>query len=187
MIDPLPVRASGLVGVPADFPSQYHHHHHPVAMDYSAIAQDPVGASPWGSPQADEATFPSFTDIPPAPLPADQSPLGESDQGDDPAKGVTDKLQNAHLDEADSPVEQQQPSPALQGQNQRTTPPTRYHAAPRQQAKQAPPPPPPTYRIQAKITGLERTGKKDPILRFDVYVRRKPSFWCLLMIDIIWS
>jgi hypothetical protein len=26
------------------------------------------------------------------------------------------------------------------------------------------------YRLQAKITGLERTGKKDPILRFDVHV-----------------
>ena len=29
----------------------------------------------------------------------------------------------------------------------------------------------PQYRLQAKITGLERTGRKDPILRFDVYVR----------------
>ena len=26
------------------------------------------------------------------------------------------------------------------------------------------------YKLQAKITGLERTGRKDPILRFDVYV-----------------
>ncbi len=30
--------------------------------------------------------------------------------------------------------------------------------------------PQPQYRLQAKITGLERTGKKDPLLRFDVYV-----------------
>ncbi|KAK0933867.1 Vacuolar protein sorting-associated protein 17 [Friedmanniomyces endolithicus] len=28
----------------------------------------------------------------------------------------------------------------------------------------------PQYKLQAKITGLERGGKKDPILRFDVYV-----------------
>lgn len=28
----------------------------------------------------------------------------------------------------------------------------------------------PQLRLQAKITGLERTGKKDPILRFDVHV-----------------
>ena len=30
--------------------------------------------------------------------------------------------------------------------------------------------PPPQYKLQAKITGLERTGRKDPILRFDVHV-----------------
>lgn len=29
----------------------------------------------------------------------------------------------------------------------------------------------PQYKLQAKITGLERTGRKDPILRFDVHVR----------------
>lgn len=29
------------------------------------------------------------------------------------------------------------------------------------------------YRLQAKITGLERAGRKDPILRFDVHVGRK--------------
>ena len=28
----------------------------------------------------------------------------------------------------------------------------------------------PQYKLQAKITGLERTGRKDPILRFDVHV-----------------
>lgn len=28
----------------------------------------------------------------------------------------------------------------------------------------------PQYRLQAKVTGLERTGRKDPILRFDVHV-----------------
>jgi hypothetical protein len=28
----------------------------------------------------------------------------------------------------------------------------------------------PQYKLQAKITGLERTGRKDPVLRFDVHV-----------------
>jgi len=28
----------------------------------------------------------------------------------------------------------------------------------------------PKYKLQAKITGLERQGRKDPILKFDVYV-----------------
>lgn len=32
----------------------------------------------------------------------------------------------------------------------------------------------PQPRLQAKITGLERTGKKDPILRFDVHVSLHP-------------
>ncbi|KAI0489909.1 hypothetical protein F4859DRAFT_462862 [Xylaria cf. heliscus] len=38
-----------------------------------------------------------------------------------------------------------------------------------QQSQQARRPPGPQYKLQAKITGLERTGKKDPILRFDVH------------------
>ncbi len=40
-----------------------------------------------------------------------------------------------------------------------------------QQAQQPRRPPGPQYKLQAKITGLERTGKKDPVLRFDVHVR----------------
>jgi hypothetical protein len=40
-----------------------------------------------------------------------------------------------------------------------------------QQQQQARRPQAPQFRLQAKITGLERTGRKDPILRFDVYVR----------------
>ena len=32
----------------------------------------------------------------------------------------------------------------------------------------------PQPRLQAKITGLERTGKKDPIMRFDVHVCTAP-------------
>ncbi|KAI0109716.1 hypothetical protein GGR51DRAFT_558409 [Nemania sp. FL0031] len=38
-----------------------------------------------------------------------------------------------------------------------------------QQAQQPRRPPGPQYKLQAKVTGLERTGKKDPILRFDVH------------------
>ena len=29
---------------------------------------------------------------------------------------------------------------------------------------------PPQYKLQAKVTGLERVGKKDPSIRFDVHV-----------------
>jgi hypothetical protein len=41
----------------------------------------------------------------------------------------------------------------------------RYHNIPQQQRQHMP-----QYKLQAKITGLERSGKKDPILKFDVYV-----------------
>lgn len=40
-----------------------------------------------------------------------------------------------------------------------------------QQHQQPRRPPQPQFKLQAKITGLERTGRKDPILRFDVHVR----------------
>ena len=36
----------------------------------------------------------------------------------------------------------------------------------------------PHYFLHAKITGLERTGRKDPILRFDVKVSPKPPLAC---------
>lgn len=52
-------------------------------------------------------------------------------------------------------------------QHQRGPGPNRYHQSGRQGQK-----PPPQYKLQAKITGLERTGKKDPAIRFDVHVSR---------------
>ncbi|CAJ2513574.1 Uu.00g016930.m01.CDS01 [Anthostomella pinea] len=39
----------------------------------------------------------------------------------------------------------------------------------RRESQQQRRPPGPQYKLQAKITGLERTGRKDPILRFDVH------------------
>ncbi len=44
--------------------------------------------------------------------------------------------------------------------------PARYHHT----ARQPQPTQGPQYKLQAKITGLERTGRKDPIMRFDVHV-----------------
>lgn len=41
--------------------------------------------------------------------------------------------------------------------------PQRYHGSRPQRQQQH-------YKFQAKVTGLERNGKKDPIIRFDVYV-----------------
>jgi hypothetical protein len=58
---------------------------------------------------------------------------------------------------------QTQQEPLLQ---QHRPEPQRYHPAARQPQQ----PQGPQYKLQAKITGLERTGRKDPILRFDVHV-----------------
>lgn len=151
-------------------------------MDYSAIAQDPVGSSPWGSPQVDRATFPTpnNNDVPPAPLPIEQpsydaeahpgSPRPGQPSGDDEESDSADlsqRLQSAQLGDPDYAVEQppystQQPQdlPHHRGQA-----PARYHPGAKQYSKQSHP----VYKIQAKITGLERTGKKDLILRFDVH------------------
>ena len=32
----------------------------------------------------------------------------------------------------------------------------------------------PAYKLQAKVTALERSGRKDPVIRFDVYVGVRP-------------
>jgi hypothetical protein len=50
---------------------------------------------------------------------------------------------------------------------QRSDGPQRYHTGARGGQRQNIP----QYKLQAKITSLERTGRKDPILRFDVHVR----------------
>ncbi|KAL8707420.1 MAG: hypothetical protein Q9225_007759, partial [Loekoesia sp. 1 TL-2023] len=50
-------------------------------------------------------------------------------------------------------------------QQSRSTIPSRYHTGARTNQRQNLP----QYKLQAKITGLERTGRKDPVLRFDVH------------------
>ena len=55
---------------------------------------------------------------------------------------------------------------ALHAQQHQRGPPGRYHQTGSRQSQR-----PPQYKLQAKITGLERTGKKDPAIRFDVHVR----------------
>lgn len=146
-------------------------------MDYSSISQDPdhpTGASPWASPRATEPAYPpsSTSDIPPSPLPPQHQSPYEADGSSQPGEAVdsrapgegdigspslSEQVQNTHIGETGQPGEQQA----------RSQVPARYQGT-RQNARQ----PAPVYKIQAKITGLERTGKKDPILRFDVHVSR---------------
>ncbi|KAL8769368.1 MAG: hypothetical protein Q9209_004595 [Squamulea sp. 1 TL-2023] len=50
-------------------------------------------------------------------------------------------------------------------QQPRSAVPSRYHTGARMNQRQSLP----QYKLQAKITTLERTGRKDPVLRFDVH------------------
>jgi hypothetical protein len=147
-------------------------------MDYSAISNDPenhTGASPWGSPRADRTTFPTSGngDIPSSPLPGQDHSSETADRDHDAVAQAADlsaQLQSAQLGDPDYG---EQPSPfaaqhfSIAGQQQQQAP-ARYQSGIRQNSR----PPAPAYKIQAKITALERTGKKDPILRFDVHVGR---------------
>ncbi|EER36557.1 vacuolar sorting-associated protein [Histoplasma capsulatum var. duboisii H88] len=142
-------------------------------MDYSSLPHDPehpVDSSPWGStsPRADR-TFPA-SDVPPSPL-SPQSPYGGSDnephQGEESAtRDLSERLQGSQIGDQihGEPTihprsnSQQQPPPRAQVS-------ARYQTGARNKVR----PSAPQYKLQAKITGLERTGKKDPILRFDVH------------------
>ncbi|KAI0581785.1 PX multi-domain protein [Pyrenophora tritici-repentis] len=116
-------------------------------MDYSAHDPDhPGGRDPWASsPQANRTSFgqPPTSDIPSSPLPPQASPYHDGGE------------QYGYMGDQDA-----QSRPAHHGQQ-----PQRYHGnRPQRQQQQQ-------YKLQAKVTGLERNSKKDPILRFDIYVR----------------
>lgn len=83
------------------------------------------------------------------------------------ARTATDNAQPPPKMQQSTQTQQQSQQPRQpQSQHQRTVP-NRYHGgAARQPQRQSLPP----YKLQAKITSLERTGRKDPILKFDVHV-----------------
>ena len=161
----------------------------------------PVGSSPWqSSPQptsrpsftgSETGSIPSSPLARHAPYTADSSQGiggGSSDQDNldehntaetrqpssSKAAQINGNTQVPHDDMQSPPLTQQPPQPQSQqyarepqSQQQRTGP-NRYHGgANRNAARQNLP----QYKLQAKITSLERTGRKDPVLRFDVHVR----------------
>ncbi|CAN8103040.1 unnamed protein product [Discula destructiva] len=161
-------------------------------MDYSSSINDaehPAGASPWSSspvvsPQASQTTFGAIGQDPSASPPAfgvaGNGFGAEHDDGDfsRPRTASTvseDDTQTGQTedDESDAPA-RQQPS----AYNDENAPPAQMqdpgrfsgetaHASPEQpHARKSSQP---QYKLQAKITGLERASKKDPILRFDVH------------------
>jgi hypothetical protein len=129
-------------------------------MDYSAVEEHP-DASPWASsPQHNRTSFeppssPSFA-------------------------GAEHEQQEAH-EQAFAPESEPYPSGENEGSHGPSTseslsqdPPPQRPAA-KDQQRQNPPPKRtrhdrPQYKLQAKITSVERNGRKDPILKFDVYV-----------------
>ncbi|KAB5535188.1 PX domain-containing protein [Coniochaeta sp. 2T2.1] len=160
-------------------------------MDYGAgDDQNPAGASPWGnspqsSPRHNRTNFGQVGVPPLASFPSQASSNGlgsEHEDGGfggehadyrrpDTASTAAESSQQDESEQRQAPQPQQQqhrqhdlppPSPADQAHAQRG----QEQPATRKQ---------PVFKLQAKITGLERTGRKDPILRFDVHTNL-PSF-----------
>jgi hypothetical protein len=156
-------------------------------MDYSSAIANDAGRDPWASsPQHDRSTFHqanNANDVPPTNSFSHQPPApdGDDDQHD----------QNSQLPPQNNQYSSQQPQaqsydnstrhepqryhharpqhPPQQYSHQQQLPPQSYQQQQQQQQLQ-PPQPRKQYKLQAKITALERTGRKDPVLRFDVYV-----------------
>ncbi|UKZ73648.1 hypothetical protein TrVFT333_001298 [Trichoderma virens FT-333] len=151
-------------------------------MDYSASiheTEDPAD-SPWGntpgsSPQHDRTTFASLTGD--APVPAfpytPQSSNGLGQTGDDvfPQSGSITPAAGGGSEHEEAGLAPSSESGAVPQSAGSEGPPqsTASTEVPSEDAQQPRKPPQPQFRLQAKITGLERTGKKDPILRFDVH------------------
>nr|POE79570.1 vacuolar protein sorting-associated protein 17 [Quercus suber] len=121
-------------------------------MDYAA------GNSPWASsPEAGRNSFQGDS-VPRHDLPV--SALAEQNE----ANGQTDPYSGQQ--QQWSPEQQQQWEQQRGGEENKRPQSARYHNIQSQQRQHMP-----QYKLQAKITGLERTGKKDSILKFDVYFR----------------
>lgn len=153
-------------------------------MDYSTTpagdSDHLAGASPWAtSPNPDRTSF----DHPTSPLPP-QSPYAEiaehESQGfaaerpppDSPEQSLATSKVSENGSEGPtsptSPTQHHPQQPQQRGQSDQSRNQERQRYRPRQNA--------PQHKLQAKVTGLERTGRKDPILRFDVYVRGRHEY-----------
>ncbi|ATY64639.1 vacuolar protein sorting-associated protein vps17 [Cordyceps militaris CM01] len=162
-------------------------------------SDDPVGASPWGnSPTSSpKRNPPSFASLPQETSSSsfpfssqDSNSLGSPALGADgfqrPGTATTASETEGETDH--ETVQGHEESEASQTIESQPAPPVQHHQLPQHSglAPQGyesasihgsiPPsegqvhkPVQPQYRLQAKITGLERTGKKDPLLRFDIY------------------
>ncbi|KAI2469351.1 vacuolar protein sorting-associated protein Vps17 [Annulohypoxylon bovei var. microspora] len=163
-------------------------------MDYrSSIVDDehPAGPSPWGSsspsasPRRNDSSFGALgNDQPSSPyqyaVPDPSNGFAQEDPGvnafrrpgtasstaSTPAYDSSEQPASSEQSDAGLEPEQQPPSTPQRSQSQ-GKPSGESPTSGREQQPQRPRGP--QYKLQAKITGLERTGRKDPILRFDVH------------------
>ena len=157
-------------------------------MDYSASineAEDPVDASPWGnsprsSPRHTRTEFSNTSSEPGAfPYGTETSnglgQAGDADGFQRPGTATTESGTEGEVE--DSTTIGTAASESLTGSqraggdpaSQQPTQPAESEAH-HEQGRQPQKPSHPQFKLQAKVTGLERTGKKDPVLRFDVHV-----------------
>lgn len=140
-------------------------------MDYPSIFDDPdqsTEGSPWGAPN---------------PIQQQQQQEGEQDRERE------HEHQHEHGQEGEH--EPGQPSgdhghdasepPSVAPEQSPATPAQQHHAPTPNPARHSAPSS--RHKLQAKITGLERIGKKDLILRFDVQVCCPLLFFSLIFSD----
>lgn len=167
-------------------------------MDYSASMQDenPAGASPWGnspasSPRQSRQGFGNIlgSEPPTSPFGANngfghdqEGGFGGQDSFRRPDTASTTSGNENEADESRPEADTQEVHPGTpfipeSGAEQSQAPGPASDAPPQgqqgqqqQQGQRPQQPQHPQFRLVAKVTGLERTGKKDPILRFDVHV-----------------
>ena len=146
-------------------------------MDYSGLPTE-TGSSPWATSPQHNSTglYTSGADFSSTP-PRHTSHSGDGDEIDD-ANTHDASLEGSGETRAGVQIKQhaganeQVTAPATDGQEQQPHPAEdpahrqRYHISARTNQRRSVP----QYKLQAKISGLERTGRKDPILRFDVVV-----------------
>lgn len=149
------------------------------------VMEYPSGQSPWASsPEAARTSFGDVGAVPREDLPAPAMQDYAQQQHDGGSQtipaphGEAQAEQQAQWQQQGYQGGQQEnrdPSAAVRyhhppGQHQQHYTPQQHQQQQQQQRQHAP-----QYKLQAKIAGLERTGKKDLILRFDVYVCSVPS------------
>ncbi|KAI1083552.1 hypothetical protein F5B20DRAFT_577230 [Whalleya microplaca] len=158
-------------------------------MDYrSSIPDDEhaADASPWGStpPASPPRNEPAFSSLgntqPTSPYQYEShdpnNGFAQEDPTANPFRRPDTASSNAGSTAAFDPSQPSEPSQQSEAGTEAGQQPeahqqsqTQGHHAGNGQGRQARRSAGPQYKLQAKITGLERTGRKDPILRFDVH------------------